>query len=256
VNPTRSILGAPAMGTAPLRAPAAAVGAGTDVAVLLVVDFAPGSVLWGWSRLVRGPGALRGTPGLHFARVLGSGHEGRFGLRPSRSVQGLFAVFADEASALAFAERHPVVAAYRRRARESALLVLRATSSRGTWGGRTIALSAEAAPAGPVVSLTRASIRPLRAARFWRRAPPAQASLEAAEGCRFAIGLGEAPLLRQATFSLWDSVAAMDAYARSGAHQEAIRAAYAEGYFSESMFVRFVPLRLEGRWQGRALADG
>jgi hypothetical protein len=266
VNPTRAILPGPA-GAAGAHAPALARGAvqagtdvavqaGTDVAVLLVVDFAPASVLWGWSRLVRGPGALRGTPGLRFARVLGSGHEGRFGLRPSRSVQGLFAVFADEASAADFADRHPLVAAYRRRARDCALLLLRATSSRGSWGGCTIAAAPDAGPAGPVASLTRASIRPLRAARFWRRAPPAQASLEAAAGCRFAIGLGEAPLLRQATFSLWDSTAAMDAYARSGAHQQAIRAAYGETYFSESMFVRFTPLRLDGRWQGRALADG
>jgi spheroidene monooxygenase len=84
-------------------------------------------------------------------------------------------------------------------------------------------------------------------------APPAQVSLEGAPGCRFAVGLGEAPLLRQATFSLWDSVAAMDAYARSGAHLAAIRAAHKERYFSESMFVRFVPLALQGSWRGQPL---
>jgi spheroidene monooxygenase len=31
----------------------------------------------------------------------------------------------------------------------------------------------------------------------------------------------------------------MNAYARSGAHQEAIRSAYDGGHFSESMFVRW-----------------
>jgi len=64
------------------------------------------------------------------------------------------------------------------------------------------------------------------------------------------MGLGEAPLLRQATFSLWRDQAAMDAYARSGAHLGAIRAAHGEGFFSESMFVRFVPLQICGVWQG------
>jgi spheroidene monooxygenase len=229
---------------------------GTDVVVLLVADFAPGSLLWGWSRLVRGPRALRGTPGLRFARVLGSGHEGRFGLRPSGSVQGLFAVFRDADSAAAFADRHPLVAAYRRRARESCTLLLRACASRGRWGGQAIAVSADAPASGPVASLTRASIRPSRAVAFWRHAPPAQASLDHAEGCRFAVGLGEAPLLRQATFTLWESAAAMDAYARTGAHQEAIRAAYQGGFFSETMFVRFAPLRLQGSWKGRRFGDG
>jgi heme-degrading monooxygenase HmoA len=51
--------------------------------------------------------------------------------------------------------------------------------------------------------------------------------------------------------SLWDSVAAMDAYARSGAHLAAVRAAAAQGFFSESMFLRFRLLAIEGRWQGR-----
>ena len=66
-----------------------------------------------------------------------------------------------------------------------------------------------------------------------------------------AAGLGEAPLVRQATLSLWTNAAAMDAYARSGAHQEAIRSAYAGGYFSESMFVRFAPIDLRGTWKGQ-----
>ena len=81
-------------------------------------------------------------------------------------------------------------------------------------------------------------------------APPAQASLEAAPGCLLAVGLGEAPLLRQATFSIWDSVQAMEAYARSGAHLDAIRAAHRGGFFSESMFVRFVPVARAGALEG------
>jgi spheroidene monooxygenase len=84
--------------------------------------------------------------------------------------------------------------------------------------------------------------------------PAAERSLESAAGVQLAVGLGEAPLLRQATFSIWDSVSSMDAYARSGAHQEAIVAAARGKFFSESMFVRFAPIDLQGSWKGRALA--
>ena len=73
----------------------------------------------------------------------------------------------------------------------------------------------------------------------------------AAAGCALAIGMGEAPLLRQATFSLWENTAAMDAYARTGAHLDAIRAAWKHEFFSESMFVRFAPIALQGQWKGR-----
>jgi heme-degrading monooxygenase HmoA len=67
--------------------------------------------------------------------------------------------------------------------------------------------------------------------------------------------LGEAPFLRQATFSVWDDVAAMDAYARSGAHLDAIRAAQHKHYFSESLFARFVVLGMRGTWKGRTYAS-
>jgi spheroidene monooxygenase len=224
------------------------------VAVLLLADMARGSRLWGALRIVRGPGALRGEPGLRFAKVLGSGAGGGFGLKPSPSHQGVFALFDGEHAARAFVETSATIEAYRAHARELCVLLLRACSSRGAWSGQTVAVTAAAPVSGPIVALTRASIRPARAARFLRMAPPAQAALAQAPGCLLAAGLGEAPLLRQATVSAWDSVAAMDAYARSGAHGQAIRAAAQGGFFSESMFVRFAPLRIEGTWLGRTHA--
>lgn len=222
---------------------------GGPVVVLLLVDVAPASRLWGYARFVLGSLALRGVHGLQFSRQLGSGHEGGFGLRPSGTRQGLFLVFDDDAAAEAFLHS-PRADAYRRRAREFCLVKLAPYSVRGSWGGATLAAGAPAPRDGPVAALTRASIRPSKAWRFWRHAPTSQVQLEAAEGCRLAVGLGEAPLLRQATFSLWDSVHAMNAYARSGAHQQAIRASTAGGFFSESMFVRFVPLAVQGTWKG------
>lgn len=222
-----------------------------DVVVLLLTELATGSLLWGWSRIVLGSWPLHDVPGLRFVKALGSGQRGGFGLRPSLSRQGLFAVFDAEAAADAFIADSRTVARYRAHAAELCIVKLRATSCRGSWGGQTIGVSADVPAGAPVASLTRASIRPHKALRFWSRSPPAEAALARAPGCVLAMGLGEAPLLRQATFSVWKSQAAMDAYARSGAHQEAIRAAMQEDWFSESMFVRFAPLRIAGRWKGR-----
>ncbi len=221
-----------------------------DVVVLLLAAMAPGSRAWGWSRVALGTRPLRRLPGLRFAKALGSGYEGGFGVRPSIDRQGLFAIFEGEAAADAFIDGSAIVDGYRAHAAELMTIKLRATSCRGSWSGTSVSVTAAAPASGPLAALTRASIRLPKAATFWSLAPATQTSLETAQGCRLAVGLGEAPLLRQATFSVWDSVAAMDAYARQGAHMEAIRVAAREGFFSETMFVRFVPLQMRGVWKG------
>jgi spheroidene monooxygenase len=101
-----------------------------------------------------------------------------------------------------------------------------------------------------MVALTRASIRPAKAVAFWRYAPAAQDDLKKAPGCQMAMGLGEAPLVRQCTFSLWRDAPSMMDYAHTGAHQQAIQAAYKSDFFSESMFVRMRVLRRLGHWAG------
>ncbi|NBQ91005.1 MAG: spheroidene monooxygenase [Betaproteobacteria bacterium] len=212
---------------------------GPDIAVVVLMEYRTGlHLLWGWGRFLFGRLALRRFAGLRFAKVMGSGHEGGFGLRPSFTRHGLFCVFAGHESADAFLQSEwlrraqPHVKSWR-------WLKLEAFSSRGRWSGHEIRASAAAPVDEPVVSLTRASIRWSQTLRFWRMAPPAEAALAHAGGCTLSVGLGEAPVFRQATLSVWDSVTSMNAYARSGAHQQAIRAAYDGRHFSESMFVRW-----------------
>jgi len=144
----------------------------------------------------------------------------------------------------------PLVTAFRDRAARFWCGLMSVESSRGSWDGQSWDPSPLPSPLPQLIhaepkpqllaALTRASIRPAKAMAFWKH------------GCLLAAGLGEAPLLRQATFSLWRSEAAMDAYARSGAHLEAIRAAARHRFFTESLFMRFVPLQVQGTWQGRS----
>jgi hypothetical protein len=220
------------------------------VAVLLLADIKPAYRLWGYARFIIQRLVMRTVPGLVFSQVMGSGYNGGFGLRPSSSRQALFCLFVDEASADAFLTSDMTLS-YEMRSREFCTTKLRAYSCKGSWAGRTIAVTVDAPEAGPIATLTRASIRPLRAWHFWRMQPASELALAQASGCLLATGVGEAPFLRQATFSLWSSVTAMNAYARGGAHLAAIRAAYDGAFFSESMFVRFVPIGLCGRWRGQ-----
>lgn len=223
--------------------------AGT-VAVFLLADISPAHRLWGYARFVLGLFGLRGVPGLVMSKVMGSGDGGGFGIKPSSSRQALFCLFTTEAHADAFL-KSPTALAYKQRAQEFCSAKLRAYSCKGSWSGQSIAVTAQQPETGSMATLTRASIRPFSARRFWQMQPASEVSLNAASGCLLATGVGEAPFFRQATFSLWTNVEAMNAYARTGAHLAAIQAANAGGFFSESMFARFVPLSLVGSWRGR-----
>jgi len=227
-----------------------------DTTVLLVlVKWRPSSRLWGMLRLpLRSLRPIQ-APGLIFQRVLGSGRDAGFGLIPSVSHLGLFCAFDQPQRAQAFLDDSPEIRRYQSHASELAWLLLKPYSSRGAWSGYSPPTDASAPDeTGPIASLTRASIRPSKMHAFWSQSPAAEAELASAPGCRLAVGLGEAPLLRQATFSLWESLHHMNAYARSGAHLRAIQTAYRGEHFSESLFVRFKVLESGGCWKGVPIA--
>lgn len=241
----------PSTSSLSLASPASATSpANAGVALLLLARLRPAYWPWAWHRLAFSRWLPQPAPALRFMKTLGSGRDGGFGLAPSAAHQGLFCIFDHLADAQAFIAS-PLASHYRERSDECLIATLRPASARGSWSGMALA-SGEPVPDGmPLAALTRASIRPGAAAQFWRHAPAAQQDLANAPGCELAVGLGEAPLLRQATFSLWRDAKAMDAYARTGAHQAAIQAAWQHRFFSESMFVRFAPIAVQGHWQGR-----
>ena len=87
---------------------------------------------------------------------------------------------------------------------------------------------------------------------FWRAVPPVSADLRAAAGLRLAVGIGEAPIGLQGTFSLWDSPAAVTEFAyRRPAHVEAVRRTAEVGWYAEELFARFAVLGVDGTLDGR-----
>jgi spheroidene monooxygenase len=228
----------------------------SGVIVMLLVDYVTQHRAWGWLRLAQGSAFLKDTPGLLFAKVMGSGQNGGFSLRPSSSHQGLVCMFDTQHRAEAFIQG-PQVQAYRERSRECWVGLLDITSARGAWDRQSWAVTPSdclhhpVKDNAPIAALTRASIRPAKAMAFWRRAPASQSSLHQAPGCLLAMGLGEAPLIRQCTFSVWQDTSSMLHFAHQGAHHQAIQTAYKQDFFSESLFVRMRVLTMQGDWQGR-----
>jgi hypothetical protein len=145
-----------------------------------------------------------------------------------------------------------------RHADERASLLLRPLSSRGSWDGREpfgAPTEEVAAPEdGPVLVLTRSTLRLTRARRFYRAIPPIAEELRTATGIRLAFGIGEAPLRRQGTVSLWTSARAMTAFAYGARHHRAaITTTPDQRWYAEELFTRFAVVEADGSIDGVAL---
>ena len=128
--------------------------------------------------------------------------------------------------------------------------VLEPISSHGKWAGKEPFVATAKDWDGQVVAITRARIKWSQNFRFWSSVPPVTVSLKSAPGLVAAIGIGEAPIGLQGTFSLWESAAAIREFAYKGAaHQKAIADTSAYNWYSEELFARFAVREVRGTLQ-------
>ena len=208
--------------------------------------------VWAMTMMARARRPLAATPDIGFWKLCGAGVGEGFTPTASPAVIAILATWPDADTARARIAGAPVFARYRARAAESWTVFLAPTSSRGDWSGAR-PFHPDAAPTpGPLAALTRATIRPAILRRFWGRVPRISDMIGADPNVTFKIGIGEVPMLHQVTFSIWPSKAAMDAFARTGPHAEAIRAVRSEGWFAEELYARFTVVADSGTWAGRS----
>ncbi len=119
-------------------------------------------------------------------------------------------------------------------------------ASHGTWDNNPLLEQhqVEKDPEGRIAVLTRATIRLSRLSQFWKAVPDTSKDMDKNPGFVYSIGIGEVPFIKQATLSIWESMAHMKQFAyQKPEHQEVIRRTRKEKWYSEDMFMRFKVLQ-------------
>lgn len=215
-----------------------------------------GARLWAFSQMLLARRGMRRVAGLQFWKLLGSGVGEGFTPIPNTAVYAVLGTWTDRATAERQIHEAPVFRRYRRHASEAWTVFLHPVSSRGAWSGRAPFVPGDTPGAGPIASLTRASVRLAALSGFWRRVPEISRRIGADPNVLFKIGVGEVPWLHQVTFSIWPDEAGMAAFARhDGPHARAIRAVREGGWFSEELYARFRVAGEAGAWGGGSPLD-
>jgi len=199
---------------------------------------------------------VRRLPGVRFAKLLGTGSATTFTPRDADSRHwGVLACWDDPAGPQRLRES-AVAAGWDRIAEESASWVMRPLASRGRWAGQ----EPFGAPTpqrwdGPVAAITRGRIKPRHWRAFWAAVGPVALDIREGGGLTFALGIGEAPLGLQGTFSTWADGAALTDFAhRRAPHRAVITQTHRLEWYSEELFARFALLSAQGDHRGRPVA--
>lgn len=205
--------------------------------------------------------AIRRLPQVRFAKLLGTGSGETFTVSDADPGHwAILTVIEEPAAREALLASRPF-AAWRSVSYETASIGMRPIASHGEWS-RQRPFDVEGIapvkpyPDQPVASITRARLKPRMMATFWRSVPPVVADLSNDPAVMFTLGIGEAPVGLQGTFSIWRSGRAMSEFAyRRPAHRRAIEQTRELEWYAEELFARFAVETVVGTYRGRSL-DG
>ncbi len=191
--------------------------------------------------------------GCSFYKLLGSGHNGTFDLQPDWQQWGLLACWDSREDFDRFQASSFVANWWKILSHEGWTVLCEPLQSHGKWDGKEPFGNPEAKEhTGPVAVLTRATIRISRLKNFWSHVDEVANLMAGAPGYITSFGIGEAPVYRQATFSIWQNLDDVKNFAyKSREHAEVIKLTRSENWYKEELFARFKPLESFGSLHGK-----
>lgn len=189
---------------------------------------------------------LRKQNGVKFFKLLGTGKGVTFTPLDADAKRWGVLVSIEESQVSNF-DSSKVIKQWRKIATSEYSAKLQPISSHGSWSKKQPFIPVDEIGNGKIVAITRARIKWLENFKFWRAVPPVTKSLHESPGLINAIGIGEAPLGLQGTFSIWEDAASLRNFAYKGqAHAKAITATAENNWYAEELFARFAVVAESG----------
>lgn len=213
---------------------------------------------WGFKMMRDAHKELQEVAGQTFYKLMGSGRGRGFNPFPDWSVYSLLQVWENESRANQFFQEAPVIQAYRQNSTRLWTIFMHNIKAKGQWSDQEPFQQSKLLDPDikQLAVLTRATIKPAKLWHFWRYVPASRQPLRHNDGLLFTKGIGEAPIIQMATFSLWKDEASLRQFAyESEAHRKAILKTKQLDWYSEELFARFQPYRMEGHWEETKTAD-
>ncbi len=198
-------------------------------------------------RMGRSPLVNTSIQGLTFWKPLGVGSGNGFSIWPDWSTFGLLTVFESINHAQNFLDSE-VITEYETTSESHSHILMHSVKAHGKWSKQEpFASDTTFDKEKPIAVITRATIKPKLAYKFWRYVPSVSKSMDGYDGLVFTKGIGEWPILMQATFSMWQKADDMMAYAYSNEkHADMVKKTRELGWYSEELFSRFHPFEIRG----------
>ncbi len=179
--------------------------------------------------------------GLQFWRAMGVGGANGFSMMPDFSMYALVTIFENEQDSLNFHDGS-IMKKYTRSSVENRSYFMHCIHTHGNWGGANpLLVCNDPDLTKKIAIITRATIKPLHAVKFWKFVPGVSNTLKQYIGLSYSKGFGEWPIMMQATFSVWDSLQHMKAYAyENPSHAAMVKKTRELNWYKEEMFSRFI----------------
>jgi heme-degrading monooxygenase HmoA len=197
---------------------------------------------WAFTQMQRALPQIHKLSGVEFVKTLGTGAGAGFSLWPDFSTYALLTIWKSKEEATAFLKESSVMKAFISRSSFQKHFSLHPLQSHGLWG-KTNPFEASQRPLKDneqIGIITRATLRPSRLLEFWRAVPAASKAIQHAKGVLWYKGIGEWPMVQQATFSIWNSLDDVKAFAyKSSAHAAIVKKTRKRNWYKEDLFARF-----------------
>ena len=177
--------------------------------------------------------------GLKFIKLFGTGSNQGFSLIPDFSSYVMITSWKNDYNRKKFIDENNIINEIITRSYKRVEVKIDPYNFTGSWNGINPFKNISSYDGGKIIVLTRARVKLNKLLNFLFNTSIAARSIKSQGGAEFYKGIGELPIIEQATLSIWMSEQRMKDYAYSDKnHLKILNKARKDKWYSEELFVR------------------